>query len=210
MKTIALVLAMAVPAAAQDKVRQETEAKLKSVRVTLDFRNAPLEAVTDYLREIAAINLVLDPKVREKNIVVTLKVSEIALGSALTLILKPHACGVLFRDGVLQVLPQDRIDDLTLRMELYDCRDILYPIRDFPGVDFVLSEGLGVTTVPDIDPEGATFAIEELVKAHTGAKSWDENPKVSCRLQNGILVVKQTPEVHRQVVRLLNLLRRFK
>jgi hypothetical protein len=56
-------------------------------------------------------------------------------------------------------------------------------------------------------PEYAEIPIAELVRAHTGGKTWDENPKASVNLQNGLLVVRQTPEVHRQIVRLLNLLR---
>jgi hypothetical protein len=49
--------------------------------------------------------------------------------------------------------------------------------------------------------------IEEMVRAHTGGRSWEENPKASIKMQNGLLVIKNTPEVHKQVRRLLDLLR---
>ena len=45
------------------------------------------------------------------------------------------------------------------------------------------------------------------MKAHTGGRSWEENPKCACRLNNGLLIVKNTPEVHKQIVRLLDMLR---
>ncbi len=209
MKTLAMVLAAALPALAQDSAREETENKLKNVRVTLDFKDAPLDTVMDYLREISNINLVVDARVREKNIVVTMKVSEISLKSVFSLMLKPHNCGTMFKDGVLQILPSEVIADRTVKMELYDCRDILHPIQDFPGVDIAL-DTVGVLLAEPAKDAGGEMPIAELVKAHTGGKSWDENPKATCAMQNGLLVVRQTPEVHAQIVRLLNLLRRHK
>jgi hypothetical protein len=96
-------------------------------------------------------------------------------------------------------------------MEIYDCRDILYPIQDFPGVDIQLAQdSIGTVIAGGDATTSGEMPIEELVKAHTGGRSWDDNPKCTARLQNGLLVIKNTPEVHKQVVRLLNLLRRNK
>lgn len=208
MSASVMVLVVAFSAVAQEGTREETLNKLRHVRVTLDFREAPLEQVVDYFRDLAGINLVVDARVREKNIRVTIRVDGITLNGALNLILKPHGCGILFEDGVLQILPRDVIADRTLKMELYDCRDILYPLRDFPGVEITLSgDGPGALIQEPAGEAGGEMPIVELVRAHTGAKSWEENPRASCVLQNGILVVRQTPEVHAQIVRLLNLLR---
>ena len=209
MKTFAALLAMAIPVLAQDPAREEIENKVKSIRVSLDFKDAPLDAVVEYLREISNLNMIVDPRVREKNIMVTMKVSEISLKSVFGLMLKGHDCGTMVKDGVLQILPRDVISDRTLKMEIYDCRDILYPIQDFPGVDISLDIA-GVLIQEVVQKDTSEMPIAELVKTHTGGKSWDENPKASCALQNGLLVVRQTPEVHAQVARLLNLLRRHK
>ena len=54
---------------------------------------------------------------------------------------------------------------------------------------------------------GGEVPIEEMVRAHAGGRSWEENPKAVVKMQNGLLVVKNTPEVHKQVRRLLDLLR---
>jgi type II secretory pathway component GspD/PulD (secretin) len=210
MKTLALTLAVLAPALQQDRGRDEVDAKLRSLRVTLDFADTPLDAVVDYLREISDINLIVDSKVRERDLRVKLKVNDVALRSVLNLMLKPHGCDTMFRDGVLVIMNREDVQDRTLKLELYDCRDILHPITDFPGIDLDLGQGVGIVTQFEPSVEAAEIPIEELVKGHTGGKSWDENPKCSCRMQNGILVVRQTPEVHRQVVRLLDLLRRNK
>lgn len=209
MKTAAFVLAMALPLAAQDKARTEVEGKLSNLKVSLDFKDAPLEAVVDYIREISDLNIVIDQKVAEKKATVTIKVTEISLRSVFNLMLQAHGADILYKEGVLQILLKEDIIDRTLKMEIYDCRDILYPIQDFPGVDIKLAD-IGVLAEDTAVSEPTEMPIEELVKAHTGAKTWDTNPKVSCMMQNGLLIVKQTPEVHRQIVRLLNMLRRHK
>ena len=201
-----LVLA-AVLALAQDNSKSEYESKLNNIKVTLDFQNTPLEQVVDYLREISGLNIFVDSKVRDKNIVISLKVTEISLKSIFSLMLKPQNAGVLYKDGVLQVLLDSDIWDRTLKMEIYDCRDILYPIQNFPGVDLDLSGGPGVLVTPPEEAPGGEMPIEELVRAHTGGRSWEENPKAVIKMQNGLLVVKNTPEVHKQVRRLLDLLR---
>jgi type II secretory pathway component GspD/PulD (secretin) len=210
MKTLAalaLAVLLAGEARAQDNQKAEYESKLHNIKVTLDFLSAPLDAVVDYLREISGLNLFVDAKVREKQIVVSIKVSELTLKSVFGLLLKPHGCDTLFKDGVLMLMTKEDVADKTMRMELYDCRDILHPIQNFPGVDIDLNSGSGVVVRDGDETSGGEVPIEEMVRAHTGGRSWEENPKAVVKLQNGLLVIKNTPEVHKQVRRLLDLLR---
>ena len=202
--TTLLAIAMVL---AQDGRRDEAEAKVRNLRVTLDFKETPLETVVEYLREISDLNIFVDAKVREKNIVVSLKVTEVSLKGAFGLMLGRHDCDTMFRDGVLQVMTKADIVDHTVRMQIYDCRDILYPISDFPGVDIDLGEaGKLIFNTPEPGEE-RVVPVEEMVRTHTGGRSWEENQKCVCRISNGLLVIKNTPEVHRQVVRLLDMLR---
>jgi type II secretory pathway component GspD/PulD (secretin) len=212
MMTVLLAAALALATSSslgtsQDNTKSEYESKLNNIKVTLDFTNAPLDQVVDYLREISGLNIFVDSKVRDKQLVITMKVQELTLKSIFSLMLKPHNCGVHFKDGVLQVMPRELIDEVTMKMEIYDCRDILYPIQQFPGVDLDLSTISGIVATPAEDAAGGEIPIEEMVRAHTGGRSWDENPKASIKMQNGLLVIKNTPEVHKQVRRLLDLLR---
>ncbi|MBV8879676.1 MAG: hypothetical protein JO332_06930 [Planctomycetaceae bacterium] len=211
MKTLAIIAALALcgsAAFAQDNVKAEYEGKLNNIKVTLDFQNAPIDQVVDYLREISGLNIFVDGKVRDKNLVVSLKVTEISLRSIFGLILKPHNCDILFKDGVLQLMTKEDVADKTMKMEIYDCRDILYPVTNFPGIDLDLNaNGPGVVVTPDMGDTGSEIPIEEMVRSHTGGRSWEENPKAVVKMQNGLLVIKNTPEVHKQVRRLLDLLR---
>jgi type II secretory pathway component GspD/PulD (secretin) len=210
MKTLAVAVVMALgslTAAAQDNVRSEYEGKLNNIKVTLDFHSAPLDAVVDYLREISGLNIFTDSKVREKNLVISIKVTEISLRSVFGLILKPNDCDILFKDGVLQLMTKADVADKTMKMEIYDCRDILYPIANFPGVEIDLNAGAGILVTSPDEAAGGEIPIEEMVRAHTGGRSWEENPKAVVKMQNGLLVIKNTPDVHKQVRRLLDLLR---
>jgi type II secretory pathway component GspD/PulD (secretin) len=210
MKTLAFITGVALScgiAAAQDAMKSEYEGKLNNIKVTLDFQNAPLDQIVDYLREISGMNIFVDQKVRDKQLTVSIKVNEISLRSIFSLMLKPHGCGILFKDGVLQVMTLPDIDDKTMKMEIYDCRDILYPISNFPGIEMDLNAGAGVVVTPPEDAAGSEIPIEELVRAHTGGRSWEENQKAVCKMQNGLLVIKNTPTVHKQVRHLLDLLR---
>jgi hypothetical protein len=205
---VLMLLAMALPAVAQDSPRDRVESKLRNLRVTLDFRDAPLETVVDYLQEVSELNLFLDAKVRDRGLVVTLKVTDVSLRGALGLILKPHGCDTMIRDGVVRVMTREEVVDRTVVMQVYDCRDLVHPVPDFPGVDIDLGTAGRLVFNPADTVEAGEVPIEEWVRAHTGGRSWEENQKCVCRLTNGLLVVKNTPEVHQQVVRLLDLLRR--
>jgi type II secretory pathway component GspD/PulD (secretin) len=210
MKTLTFLTVAALScgvAAAQDNMKSEYEGKLSNIKVTLDFQNAPLDQVVDYLREISGMNIFVDQKVRDKQLVISIKVNEISLRSIFSLMLKPHNCDILFKDGVLQLMTKEDVADKTMKMEIYDCRDILYPVQNFPGIEMDLNAGAGVVVTPPEDAAGGEIPIEEMVRAHTGGRSWEENQKAVCKMQNGLLVIKNTPEVHKQVRRLLDLLR---
>ena len=205
------VFTLSVPGT-QDRDRKETINKLHSIRITLDFQDAPLESVVDYVREISDMNFFVDSKVRELDINISLKVSDISLRSVFRLMLEPHGCDVTYQDGLIKLMTKEDIVDKNVILRLFDVRDILYPIRDFPGVDLVLNgDSLGVATrMLTEDMGGGEMPIEELVRAHTGGTSWDENERTSVSLQNGLLIVKNTPTVFRQITRLLNMLRQNK
>ena len=190
---------------------KEVESKLKNIKISLDFKNAPLETVVDYVRELSGLNVLIDKSAREKGeIVISLTVKEVSLKSALQLMLKPQGLDTMFEEGVLLIVSKEKTQEKVFT-EIYDVRDLLFPIKDFPGVDFSLApDNFGGVTASDDSGTPVEIPIEEIVKAHTGGKTWDENPKASVSLQNGLLVVKQTKEVHQQIKRLIGKLRQFK
>lgn len=205
-----------------DPRKQEILNKINSMRLTVDFNNVPLEQALDYLRDFSGLNIVLDAEVHQKltedQLKVTLKVKDLLLKSILKLMLSPRDLTATFREGVLLILPKGKADR-SVTLQMYDVRDLLLKVQDFPGprVELVAPSGAGQTPLT-----GASFVLEEprstitedflteMVKANTGDRSWDENPNVSIALANGILVVSQSRRVHGEIRRLIEKLRQFK
>jgi hypothetical protein len=101
-------------------------------------------------------------------------------------------------------------------MKITDVRSMLVKLQDFAGpkVELVNSGPTGPTPVFQIDePKGPPVDEDFLVqvlKENTGDGTWDSNPKAAVTLTNGMLVISQTPKVHREVDALLRRLGQFR
>ncbi len=229
MLTARILAATALPALAQeggseavDQRKAEVVNKLNSMRISVDFNNTSLEEAISFLRDFSGLNIIVDAEVYQKQaedqLKITLKVKDLLLKSVLKLMLSARDLTAMYKEGVLLVVPKGKIDK-SVTLQLYDVRDLLVKIQDFPGpkVELVSPQkgGGGPLT-------GATFTLEEprstiteefitdMVKQNTGDKSWDENPNASITLTNGVLVVSQSKRVHEEIKRFVNLLRQFK
>jgi general secretion pathway protein D len=116
----------------------EIEKKLKTP-VSLDFTNAPLSKVIDYLGKIAEINLYLDPKgLAEEGVTTDTPVTigvrhEIMLKSALNLILQPLHLSYVVKDEVLKIT-SEQLRDNQVFTQTYNVADLVIPIPNFvPG-----------------------------------------------------------------------------
>jgi len=205
MKTLAMFALLAFQETPEER---RIEQKISQVKATVAFEDTPLAAVVDYLREVADVNIVIDAAAAALDIRVNLQVAGLSVKSILKLALAGKKAGTLYENDVLLVTAEDRLRRKIV-MELYDIRDLLFPLQDFPGEEFDLNQnGLG-GVFADADPGGGDepLPVEDLVLAHTGGGYWDENPEAGCSLNNGILVVRATKEIHAQVRRLLDVLR---
>ena len=121
----------------------EIEQKLKTP-VLLEFQDAPLSEVMDYLERVAAVNLHLDPQGLAQEAVtsddpVTINLSqEISLESALNLILEPRHLGYVIKDEVLKITSEANREG-ELHQEVYNVADLVIPIPNF-----VPSTGMGL------------------------------------------------------------------
>ena len=228
MQTTALLALMAIPAFAQeggsdaDPRKAEVLNRLNNTRVTVDFTNAPLEEAIAFLRDFTSLNIVVDAEVyknqSEDQLKITLKVKDLLLKSVLKLMLNTRELTAMYKEGVVLVVPKGKIDK-AVTLQLYDVRDLLVKIQDFPGprVELVSPQKNGGSPLVS-----ATFTFDEpksvitedfitdMVKQNTGDKSWEENPNASMTLTNGVLVVSQSRRVHEEIKRFINLLRQFK
>ncbi len=226
--TLGILASLAAPLLAQESTDEldprklEVVNKLNTMRVSVDFTATPFEDAVAFLRDFSGLNIVVSGDVAQKHsadeLKITLKVKDLLLKSTLKLMLSGRDLAGVYKDGVLLIVPKDKANS-AVNLQLYDVRDLLVKIQDFPGpkVELVSPSAGGGGPLT-----GATFTLEEpkstiteefiveMIKTNTGDRSWDENAGASMNLANGVLIVSQTRKVHGEIKHLINLLRQFK
>jgi hypothetical protein len=134
-------------------------------RVTLDFRDAPLTDVIDFLRNVTKVNIVVAPAVTLSAPSITLKASDMSLGNALHWINKLGNTHMGFIHGALFISDQPVQEASVTRM--YDISDMTMAIRDFPGPELALNAGGqnsagGALFKPAEDDESSSPTTEEI------------------------------------------------
>jgi hypothetical protein len=205
-----------------DPRRDAIESKLKTMTISFDFDETPLADAIDFIRDYTEIDFVIHSNVfdakSEDELMITMKITDLNLKSALKLLMRNLGLKARYEEGVIMIVPED-FEETDLVLRVYDIRDLLFVIVDFPGPNVELkapndSGGVGGATFA-LTEEGEKILteefIEEMVREYTGGKSWDENGEVSLVItENGQMMVNQSVGVHEQIQLLLGKLRRFK
>jgi type II secretory pathway component GspD/PulD (secretin) len=192
--------------------REAVRAKLQNLRVSLEFSETSLEDAIDFIRQFSRLNIIIDKTVQDKfgagEPKITLKAKDLPLASAFRLMLETRGMTLLFRHGVLLVVTEERASQNVV-LRLYDVRDLLMKINDFPGPEITLVPlgGVGIQNLPEPTSQLTDEFVLSSVRQHCGQGTWDANPKVSVEYNNGILIVRQTEDVHKQIRVLLDKLR---
>jgi type II secretory pathway component GspD/PulD (secretin) len=192
----------------QDPANRDTDRKISTMRLSVEFQDTPLKEVVDFIRETADINVLIDREV-DAAAAVTFKVRDITLKTMLSYILKSHELGYIISEGILQIVPIEKAR-AKVQLKIYDVQDLVAPLRDMPGREITFGEdGIQFVDTPaEVSPEMGDFLVE-LLEQMTGRKAWEDNSNASMIYQNGLLIVRQTPEVHRKIEALINMIRRL-
>ena len=183
--------------------------KLKSIRITIDMQNAPLSAIIDYIREISGLNMHISGVDNADSEMISFKVADIVLDGALKLMLSPRQLAYIVRDGVVLITKADQLKK-QVKLELYDVQDLTYGMKDFPGVDISLAQDAIGTTVSAGEEESKNFTGEDLanlIKNSVHKGEWEEADGKSIQFQNGLLIIRNSIEMHRNVRKFLSDLR---
>jgi len=212
MKTILALLVLGAAAQAGDSSREDAVRKLQTLKVSIDFQDVKLGEAMDYLRDVTGLNLVILPRVAEKEgeAKIRLRVRDLCVRSALKLILAGRGLTVAWREGALVVVPVEDLQDQVV-LEMYDIRDKILKLQDFPGPRMELVSPkvgspsmVGVTfTLEDPPPLVEPEFLVQLVRENTGGRSWD-NPRTSITQSHGMLLVSQSPSVQAEIKGLLS------
>ncbi|RPH44936.1 MAG: hypothetical protein EHM91_07925, partial [Planctomycetota bacterium] len=183
--------------------------KLHSIRITIDMQNAPLTAIVDYIREISGLNIHISGIDNPDAEMISFKVQDIVLDGALRLMLQPRNKAYMVRDGVVLITTADALKK-RVKLELYDVQDLTYGMADFPGVDISLAQDAIGTAVAAGEEAKQQFTGEDLanlIKNTIHKDQWEEADGKSIQFQNGLLIVRNSIEMHRSIRKFLSDLR---
>lgn len=203
---------MTCAAAAQDPpANAEARETLRSFRLSIDFREMPLSAALDYLRDATGLNIALDSRVDARR-AISLRVRDLPLRTVLKLVLDPLDLGGVLREGVLRIVPREAARG-ALEVRIYDVRDLLATAPDFPGPRLDLSHENELRFTSFIpEPPQSVFSNEgtllDLVRSGLSGGRWDDGADAA--LTNGFLIVTQTRAAHGEISGLLERLRMFR
>ena len=199
------------------KIRERLESEVLS----MDFTEAPLSEVVDFLRTTTGINIIIDPQVykdfpEEEALKVDLTVNKLKISSILNLMLSLKGLDYKISNGVLIISTKKRITEKPI-LRLHNVRDLTGKLNDFPGQDLSLTapagggqQGGGIQISTE-EPRSATTITEEqltdLIKNNIAKGTWDTESR-SIDTRHGTLIIRQTSSVHKQIDSLLNDLRK--
>src|SRR6185295_6888467 len=183
--------------------------KLHSIRITIDMQNAPLTAIVDYIREISGLNIHISGIDNPDAEMISFKVQDIVLDGALRLMLQPRNKAYMVRDGVVLITTADALKK-RVKLELYDVQDLTYGMADFPGVDISLANdaiGAAVAAGEEAKQQFTGEDLANLIKNTIHKDQWEEADGKSIQFQNGLLIVRNSIEMHKSIRKFLSDLR---
>jgi Flp pilus assembly secretin CpaC/tetratricopeptide (TPR) repeat protein len=190
---------------------QEVMNRIRTIQINLDFPNADIRAVIDYIREISGLNIVLGKEITDPSAYTfpPLRLKDVTIATVFDLVLGGKELAYVVEEGVIIITTAKAVKS-KVQLDMYNVQDITYGLQDFPGVNITLSEdALGAATQQDSEVK-AVFdgeALANLIKATIEKNNWDEANGQSAVFQNGLLIVRNSIDVHRKVRKFLNDLR---
>jgi len=191
--------------------------RLESTVLNINFDDTSLEDGVRFIQRFTGVNLIISPKLRSEpgfdEITLSLQLTGVTAKQALRLMLEFHELGLVYRSGILQVTTKEDARGKP-ELRIYSIADLTFKLRDFPGPDlqlrpsgseFEMEEEMVEREDPFEDPQ---FIID-IIQANIEPESWEQDG-VSITSTKNVLLVRQSPAVHRKIAHLLVLLRAAK
>ncbi len=183
--------------------------QMREQKINLSFTDAPLTDVVAFLREFTGLNIIIDSAQipTPSDLRITLRVEDLPFDNVLGLVARMHNLAYKVEDGVVFITTAESLQRETV-LELYDVQDVTVTIPDFPGPEISLvsgDEGAGGAVATEGEAPTAGLNPEELtnlIKDNIAKGTWDTAPN-SLVYNNGILIVRHTPEVQAQIQKFL-------
>jgi hypothetical protein len=195
------------------KSLDEALRRLAAVRVSANFKETSLTDAVDWLRRVAGFNVMVSPVLSAKGLdgmrPLTMTVTDVSMKQLAELVAQLSGTKMKFADGILQfTTPEDARGKPVLR--IIAIGDLTMPLRNFPGPELDLRPAHSeFVPEPESDVESAWSdpqKVIELIQKMCSPETWSDKD-VSISADQHKLVVRQYPEVHKEIVRLVAMLR---
>ena len=159
----------AEPAAGMDGTEILTPVqKRMQQKISVDFRETPIEDVLRVLARQAEVDVVKSPKVAG-NVTATLK--DIPLGEALDNILSAHGFGYIQTQNMIRVVPQEEIYQAkekkvsrVYRVTFADVKEVESALKKFMSETGCISSNPGTSNIIVTDMESKILAIDKFLE----------------------------------------------
>ncbi len=187
--------------------------RLARTRVNVAFKDVKFQEAVDYVRRVAGFNVIVSPALQAKGVdgiaPITMTLTDVSLRQLAELIAQFTGTKFKYTDSILQfTTPEDARGKPVLR--IIAIGDLTMKLHNFPGPDMDLRPSkMEFVPEPETDVENAWSdpqKVVEMIQRLCSPESWTDKD-VSISADENKLIVKQYPEVHREIARLIGLLR---
>jgi hypothetical protein len=127
------------------------EKKARQIIPSIDFTDARLKDVVEYLALSNDINIVIDEEVVADVSGVTIHLKNIPLIEALDIILRTKGLRYRFEDNIIWITTAEKLAQEDLVIKVYDVQDLVGKIHDFPSKPFDISTAVRKTDEGESD-----------------------------------------------------------
>jgi hypothetical protein len=186
------------PAAAEAVREPSADAALqdrlaKAAPVSASFEEVPFDEFVKWLRSATGMNVVAHEDA--KNLRVTLHGKKLKPAAVLPLVLHPDGLDYVVQDEAIYIAHRDRHRKAT-ELLMLDVRDVAYGLQFFPGLE---EEVPGQFTGED---------LANLIKNTIRKDQWEEADGKTIVFEQGVLLIRNTPDMLRQCSKFVEDLRR--
>ncbi len=203
-----IALLRPAPADLDDALR-----RLARIRVNVAFKDMKLQEAVDYVRRVAGFNVMVAPVLSAKGTdtisPITMTLTDVTLRQVAEFVAQFSGTKLKFSDSILQfTTPEDARGKPVLR--IIAIGDLTMKLHNFPAPELDLRPAKAeFTPDPETDVENAwsdPARVVEMIQKMCSPDSWADKD-VSISADENKLIVKQYPEVQREIARLIGLLR---
>ncbi len=191
--------------------------KLKVTKIDVTYDDISLEDVLADIKEKTGVSITIDPKSAKEididDIVITMTLNDISGYDLLMAIARYAEMRVVFKYGMAWLVTPEHYYDGRNIVKIYDVRDLTMEIKNFPGISIRLKGNSTGENDIWIEEDEAKYErietdiLEEIIPDFVANGKWDENPGASIQQLAGMLIIRQAPEVHYEIMKLLSEIR---